>query len=611
MIALLTACAVAVAAGVTVTVAPDQPLPHVYADEPLILEIVAEESVTVRARIRVVDDGNTAHERDLGVIRLPGGAARWLAVNGVPTRRGNYRLEVSLADTESDEQWTRSVAYCFVDRRPITPFARVLVDSSGERPGELELAARTVGVGTVRLAFREGLFQDAAPEFLARGLRLVIEAAPEEAAALAEWLAALDRAARDLVIRCELRAENEDDPAAWHEAAATLTQAATAIEVVPVVTTAAQIGSLLASDTPSATIRQIVLGGDASPESLQAAAVSLGIERIPMIGAAQPGSPQDADAVAAWLTDFFRAWGAGVSPLAVDEGHLLSEEGLGHAYPYLAMMAHRLPPYRVMGWLPLDPDGSHALLLRNGADWLLVAWAYEPVQTTMPLGDYETLAALDASGNPIDPGAVVEGALTLALGPMPRLWEGRGGDPLTGVALAQAAEATAAVLAANQSGSVLDQDILDILDDFRRAPGEPLPRRHFFRLLQAFPELETAWHTGREPVEAVIPVLAALSDLMRAICVLEEMHGEEFLEPLSDTLAQCSEYQALFVTGSTAQGRAQARGDWLLRKVDRLTAEARLLADHGRVIEANAVATLAEWRARALGALTAGPSEAR
>jgi hypothetical protein len=97
-----------------------------------------------------------------------------------------------------------------------------------------------------------------------------------------------------------------------------------------------------------------------------------------------------------------------------------------------------------------------------------------------------------------------------------------------------------------------------------------------------------------------VRLMAGMSRLARGLAVVEHEAGDAFLEPLQETLARCGEYQSLYLTSTGGAADARERGDWLLEEVNALTAEARQLAKRGRTIEADAVAAIAEWRARAL-----------
>ena len=120
--------------------------------------------------------------------------------------------------------------------------------------------------------------------------------------------------------------------------------------------------------------------------------------------------------------------------------------------------------------------------------------------------------------------------------------------------------------------------------------------------------IEEKWHSSLIPRSSAVPALACLSRLVRNLCVVEQEKGRVFITPLRDTLAKCREYQSLYITNSGGSSVSQERGDWLLDKVSQLMAEAEKLEQDGRLIEANAVSALAEWRARSLeSAVKANP----
>jgi len=118
--------------------------------------------------------------------------------------------------------------------------------------------------------------------------------------------------------------------------------------------------------------------------------------------------------------------------------------------------------------------------------------------------------------------------------------------------------------------------------------------------LKLFPRLEELWHTGAVSRSVAAPAMATLSRLARALCVIEQEKGEPFVEPLQKTLANCGQFQSLYLTSSAGASGARERPEWLMDEVGRLMAQAERLAAEGRPIEAGGVATLAEWRARGL-----------
>lgn len=562
--------------------------------------------MTVSGEVRVHNDDGFVQSLPLDSRRLPGGAARWIALDEIPVERGNYHLEILLT-CDDGEQWERRVDCCFIERPPPAAFSRLVVNAERTDGHRLELAARAAGVGTIRLDFNAPGFEERFVPLLDAGVRVVIATSPAHAAQFAARMGELERAQRDLIQRCELKpGDGESD---WLAAAAAIRQGVSGLEVIPALADADSLSDLLADE--AGLLRQAAsLGGNT--QELRHTARKQGSEHLTLFSGQPHPTPTDTESIAAWLQEFLSAWADGYSQVLVSEGHLVEPEALGKAYPYLAMMAHRLPDYRFMGHLPMEEGESAAVLVfRRGAGWLVAAWGEADQLLSLPLGPAERLAAFDARGNPFPPGTLADGELPVTLDAMPRFWTGHGGHLFAHVAREQALEGARALLSHSSPEELLHPEIVEMIEAFRDAPDEPVSRRHFFTLLQSLPELEGMWHSGRHPASDIVPLVAELVVFVRALCVLEEEHGEQFLEPLSDTLAQCSEYQALYVTGSTGQGTAHDRGDWLLREIDRLTSEARLLSEHGRSIEANALANLAEWRARSLGAITQSVSEAR
>jgi len=84
------------AATIDVALAPDQPLPFVYVDDPLILQLKSDADVTVKGRIDFTDAEGDPASLEIPAIELRANGTHWQPLEGVPTLKGRYNAHVAL-----------------------------------------------------------------------------------------------------------------------------------------------------------------------------------------------------------------------------------------------------------------------------------------------------------------------------------------------------------------------------------------------------------------------------------------------------------------------------------------------------------------------------------
>ena len=365
------------------------------------------------------------------------------------------------------------------------------------------------------------------------------------------------------------------------------------------------LGALLSANAGHP-VSTIVLRKDApSPEDLAAfehAAQAAGHERLPIHVLGRGIAGDGPDAAARLVRNLLVFASCGVAEADIDGALLFHERDVTEAYVFLSALARRLAGAVPIGVLDA-PAPYRAVVFRIGDSWLIAAWSEgEAGNLTIPTGDATILEFADASNNPLDPPAVSDGAVSLALTPAPVYLRGEGGAVLAATAR-RMMQSAAADFAANKAyAALLPEQVADIFAIMRKATPPRIDRSQFLALLPMFPLLEAQWHSGNVPRDVAVPAMSALSDIIRHAAVIEQAFGEPFVQPLQDTLATCAEFQQDFLTRAEAPPETRARADWLLAEVTRLVGEAKHLNDTGRTIEANAVASLAKWRAHALNA---------
>lgn len=591
------------AATVQVELAPDHPLPFVYIDDPLIVELRSD--VETKADV-VVEIGATQHATPFVYERrnllLRGEGVRWCAFDELPGERGFYTATVKV--TVGEEVFTTAHPFCRIDRlaRSATlPLCAQFADDP-----KTQVALGSVGVRTLRL---EAAAPDAVTEALrlkAQGFRLVLVVRPGLLEANPGRIAALAEAACDVIQRWEV--DPDGDAAKLIRLSETIRDAECPAPVALVAKSATTLEGLMKAGA-GGYAREAVLLSDA-PDPLEVASARRAIEqagyedwRIHVLGRGLPADrpPSSGSLIKQILVNFT----SGVAETGFDAA--LVYDGTPHEpMAFLNGLVGRLSDTRFGGWLEIED--VVAPLFRSGATWFLPVWADTDTEILLDIGEVSAMRLTDALGNALRLPNYDDGTITLTAGPSPLYLTGVRGN-LPGQAARARARALAGRIAKSETFKQhLPAATMAVAAAVAKAPGGEQSRNQFFALIRQLPELERRWHAGELPRAVAVPAIAQVSRLSRSLCTVEEYRGEPFLEPLQEMLAHCEEFQSLYLTSSVGTTEAHVRGDWLLNEVRRLMDEASHLAASDRRIEASAVAALAEWRARGLEfAAQAGP----
>ena len=137
---------------IQVTLAPDQPVPAVYIDEPLVVEFRSPVDTTCTVDFKVYVPGQNAHRISLTNIRLAAGRPRWVTIDTLPPFYGPHSVRVLIrerdAKTEIAAQFHRVARPTMSDTLPLC----VNLDGFTE---DLLYALRSVPVGALRLRTKD------------------------------------------------------------------------------------------------------------------------------------------------------------------------------------------------------------------------------------------------------------------------------------------------------------------------------------------------------------------------------------------------------------------------------------------------------------------------
>lgn len=572
---------------ISVEIAPDQPLNFVYTDDPLIIELASDTRVDAHVSV-TVRGAATAEpiEHDAGQINLHANAVRWIAVEGLPETRGLYEVLVRVSTPEGLTE--ERASFCRIDRtfprKPLPFIAHQLPPDP-----RVLVALQHAGITRIRLRIEEPeaprLFRAARD----MNFEIVLRFDPG-LGGLDTWTAA------DLAAAAAWEIDAHDDPDAYAAAFRAVRAAQGTAPARPILSGAAALRTLLSPESDTEFDAAVLEGTAAeTPTCIAAriAAAEAGYEDWKLIAYPAPLSSTSPGVLVARLLE---ALAGGAAYVGVDASALF-DNGLTAAFAGLIGFAPRFVGTEHAGSLALA-EGVRAPLFRNGAAWLLALWSTGgDKEVVLPLEGAQALSLTDAMNNPIPLASTRNPRLTATHDL--RYLSGEGGEILALAAANKAGNLARQMLDTPAYTQYLPPELLDALRQIARTAGVGIDRSQFFLLIRSFPEIEARWHAGVLPRNIAVPALADLARLARALCTAEEHSGTNFIEPLADTLDRCEEYQARYLTGSSS-APAHHRGDWLLNEVRRLAEEAETIARNDRRIEAAALATLAEWRARAL-----------
>lgn len=590
---------------VEIDLAPDQPLPFIYVDDPLIVEIKsdrdAKAAVSIRVQASHLDRVHDSSFTELP-LRVPG--SHWLAIKELPPVRGFYTaaLKVEIDDAVIE----KTAVFSRIDRRAgaVTPPVFAYNLGNGEHA---VIALNAVAVNTLRFDGGHPESAQRVAEARAAGFDIVIALDAGALDAPAEVAAHLAKTLCPGMRRWEL--DPRGDTAILTAMAGAIRDAGCKDPIALVAPDPATFARMLEHGA-GGLLRRALLQGDTSPDAMNAmfrVAERAGYEawQINALDTAPP--PESSPGL--WITRrIIENLAAGAGQTGCDSA-LLRQPGENDTLAYISGLAHRFNDFTYAGSLPMQNNGK-AFLFRKGVQWLLVAWPGDnPGESAINVGNAADLRLTDPFNNPLSLPTPENGAINLPLDKLPLIYlSGNQGDLLGQVARHEAIRTVSTFQNDADFQQYLPAELIQLAAAIGQNPSGEGARDNFLALLQFLPVLEMQWHAGQIPKNTAVPAIATLARLARALCTIEQDSGDSFVQPLSDTLAKCSEYQSLYLTGSTGTSLAAERGDWLLNEVRRLMDEAEALSAAGAAIEGNAVASLAEWRARQLEfAAKAGP----
>jgi len=585
-------------AALEMTVAPDQPMPFVYSDDPLILEIYSDTEGQVSGSLEFTSiPGGEKTEVTVEPFHIHAKSGYWYAVEKAPAAKGYFNLGVNLACGADTLQ--KTFRYCRIDRPTLLQHLPVYAHCSGDNQTCVLPAVRSVGIGIIHFTAANEYLGALTDEVAHLGLHFILSLSPGELQKIPEYLKPVIEGKCENILRFEVDCTGVDA-----DCGAALREAGCPAGMSLVVKDANDFAQAM-GQTSNLPTRYVSLVASQWPDAEE-------VRRIRYIAAqyGQEGSqihvacpnwyPRSDEESPGFLHRFFRYRAANASHVGLNASVLADDMGVQEMMAYLNGLALHFSGQSYVGNC-LETAGVETPLFRNGADWLAVIWAKKRgTAIALPIDGAINLALYDAVGNVLELDASGKNGQAIECGPVPLYLKGTGGALLGRAAVNQLKAQTAHFLAQTELRGSLPPNVVELVQKIQAEPSSPASRLNFLELVGVLPWLEEQWHTRQLPKHVVVPAIMLLSDISKTMAIIEEDRGEVFLEPLSDTLARTEESQSLYLTGSAGTAKSRERGDWILAEVRRLVEEAEGLDLCGRKIEAGAVAALAEVRGQCL-----------
>ncbi len=590
-----------VSAAVNVRLAPDQPLPFVFSDEPLVIELVSDEPLEAELHVAVHGPELPTRRNSLGPIELRADRPKWVSVEEFPAQRGRFEAEITLMDGE-EELVSVSREFFRVDR-PLAPAAAPLGIGLDAATREQFMAARSMPVHSLRVSVSDTNLDERLRYAREMGVPAALALADDEANITPEAIEAIAANHGEAIRRWDIPADTDLDHLS--ELVDAIRQGGGRTPIVAVVSETAQVGPVLRNG-PGRHIRGLVIDRSTPHRNdlraFRGAAEEAGFEGLQLnaVDSVLLDDGEEAPTGPELIRQLLLNISVGMDVTHLNAPALYEDGQFIAAYAYLSALVHRLNGAAYIGeWGTNHP--VYVLVFRRGGGWLLAIWSAEGErEVELQLGDVSGLAYYDGHNNPLPAPAVEDGVVALRAAPEPHYLTGEGGSVFGPAAANVVREEAQAFLDSGDVVERLSEEFVELVEAFLNYNGGNTERLQFFSLLQAFPFLEEQWQSGSLERSIAAPAIARLHRLARALCVVEHETGEPFIEPLQELLDRTSEHQSRYLTSADSGADVHIRGNWVLQEVTRLTNEARDLAGKDRDIEAAAVAALAEWRARSL-----------
>jgi hypothetical protein len=566
---------------VTVNVAPDQPLPHVFDDDPLILEFIAEKSGNYSATIRLEVDGHPSQRVELNGMPLKADKPYWHSLTDVDPLLGPHEVKIDVTDSSGESNQVNASFYRIHRPDPEQSYPlTVHLDHLDEA-----LLARHLPAKTLRVEQPISTWNDWVTLTEYHQIKLEVCVDPTQK----EWTPIrLETAANRLKDRIDFWVIGpSDNTQSILKAAQAIRRGDRNARMALAVIEPNDILDALVNTAGVHFEKLVVRSSNFPPEIYRSMLERFGEEALALDYDLNYTAKKPWELLDTWI----QCLRVGAQPV-IHQKHLQNQTGLAQSFSMINAWVRGFSRVQYAGPVTDDTNETHALFRIRGVGgprnhWMLVAPQSSDSEIHSLLNPSSTL---DSHFNKLNE------PTTKAIG---RFLIGEGAEALTQASWNRVVLQVDAILGEKPMMSLLSEPIQSALNTLGSGNGKSSHRRELFQLLQALPTLDAGLREGSAPKALAIPLSSRLGTIAEGLALLEESLGEPFLEPLSKILAQCADYQSRYITLSGGMDD-KPRSLWLLKEVNRLLSRVDTLQQENRVIEATAIATLAEWRARSL-----------
>ena len=189
-------------AAIEVTVAPDQPMPFIYCDDPLILEVYSDTDAQITGALKF-SSARTGERAEIAVT-LSCLCGQFLLVRREepPQGRGYYTVEVSFVC--NGEEYKKEMRFCRIDRPASLRRIPLYAHCGGDSKTGVLTAAKSVGIETIHLMASSEFLNALTDEASLLGLHLILGMSPQQLQQRPEYLAEVIEARCENIVRFEI-----------------------------------------------------------------------------------------------------------------------------------------------------------------------------------------------------------------------------------------------------------------------------------------------------------------------------------------------------------------------------------------------------------------------
>jgi len=188
---------------IDITIAPDQPIPFVYCDDPLILEIQSDTDVHVSGSMKFTSiSSGKQTETTISPFYVYAGTSYWYVVEEAPTDRGYFNISLNLLC--NDQAYNKDQQYCRIDRPTSLQRIPIYAHCGGDSRTCVLTALRSIGIETIHFNASSEYLNVLADEAALLGQHITLSLSPQQLQQMPEYLAEVVETQCENILRFEM-----------------------------------------------------------------------------------------------------------------------------------------------------------------------------------------------------------------------------------------------------------------------------------------------------------------------------------------------------------------------------------------------------------------------